>query len=225
MDNGGMSHGSAMDIPPKDRFNLPEVLELVRPLGCNQPDLFDYLRLGRLHAVCFPYRLESERIVPIEPDEWAEWFRDSYTFSVFDGWIGELDVAEHGTPVPLHIVPRAARTDCDRVLKDGGKAATSGPVYVLRNELVRFTKWLRNPSKTRPGPRRQGAGRPIKHDYSEIDACLETLFKETGLAGFERISHIIAHLRERLGEARLPHDSTLRYHIIQWCQQRSAANR
>ena len=214
-----------MDIPLGDRFNLPGVLKLVRPFGCNQPDLFDYLRLGRLQAVCFSYRLEPEREVPIEPDEWAEWFRDSCAFPVFDGWIGELDVAEHETPVPLHIVPRAARTDCDRVLKDGGKAATSAPVYVLRDELVRFTKWLRNPSKSRPGPRRQGAGRPRKHDYSEIDACLETLFKETGLAGFERISRITAHLREQLGEAGLPPDSTLRNHIIHWRQQRIAANR
>lgn len=214
-----------MDIPFKDRFNLPKVLELVRPFGCDQPDLFDYLRLGRLQAVCFSYRLEPERVVPIEPDEWAEWFRDSYAFSVFDGWIGELDVAEHETPVPLHFVPRAARTDCDRVLKDGGKAATSAPVYVLRDELVRFTKWLRNPSKSRPGLRRQGGGRPTKHNYSEIDAYLETLFQETGLAGFAKISRITAHLRERLGEAGLPPDSTLRNHIIQWRKQRIAANR
>ena len=95
-----MSPELASKIPPKDRFNLPEVLELVRPLGCIRPDLFDYLRLGSLHAVCFPYRLDPDREVAIEPDEWKEWFRDSYAFSVYHDWIGELDVAEHGTPPP-----------------------------------------------------------------------------------------------------------------------------
>ncbi len=45
-------------------------------------------------------------------------------------------------PVPFHIVPHAASADRYRVLKDGGKAAESAPVYVLRDELVRFTKWL-----------------------------------------------------------------------------------
>ncbi len=137
-----MSPELAMNIPLKDRFNLPEVLDLVRPLGCTQPDLFDYLRSGRLHPVCFPYRLDPDREVAIEPDEWKEWFRDSYAFSVYDSWIGEMNIAEHDTPVPFHIVPHAARADCDRVLKDGGKAAESTPVYVLRDELVRFTKWL-----------------------------------------------------------------------------------
>jgi hypothetical protein len=128
--------------PDIDQFNLPSVLRLVRPLGCSQPDLFDYLRLGHLHAVCFPYRLEPARQVAIEPDEWPEWYRDSYAFPVYDSHIGELDVAEHEIPVPLHIVPRAARADCERVLMDGGKAAQNAVVYVLRDELVRFTKWL-----------------------------------------------------------------------------------
>lgn len=225
MDNGDTPQVSAKNIPLKDRFNLPEVLELVRPLGCSQPDLFDYLTLGRLHAVCFPYRLDPDREVAIEPDEWKEWFRDSYVFSVYHDWIGELDVAEHGTPVPRHIVPRAARADCELVLKDGGKAAEAAPVYVLRDELIRFTKWLSNPTKSRPGSRRKGAGRPRKHDYTEIDACLEALFAEIGWAGFERMSYVTAHLRDQLGEAALLPDSTLRNHIAQWLQQRAAANR
>ena len=225
MDNGDTPRVSATDIPLKGRFNLPEVLEFVRPLGCSQPDLFDYLTLGRLHAVCFPYRLEPDREVAIEPDEWKEWFRDSYAFAVYDGWIGELNVAEHGTPIPLHIVPRAARADCERVLKDGGKAAEDAPVYVLRDELNRFTKWLGNPTKSRPGPRRKGAGRPREHDYTKVDACLEALFAEVGRAGFERMSYVVAHLRDQLGEAKLPADSTIRNHIAQWLQQRAAANR
>ena len=32
-----MLQGSAMDIPLKDRFNLPKVHKLVRPFGCGQP--------------------------------------------------------------------------------------------------------------------------------------------------------------------------------------------
>lgn len=225
MVNGDTPQVSAKSIPLKDRFDLPEVLELLRPLGCSRKNLFDYLRLGHLRPVCFPYRLEPDREVAIEPDEWPEWFRDSYAFAVYDGWIGELNVAEHGTPVPLHIIPRAARADCERVLKDGGKAAEDAPVYVLREELNRFTKWLGNPTKSRPGPRRKGAGRPRKHDYTKIDACLEALFAEVGWAGFERMSYVTAHLRDQLGEAELHPDSTLRNHIAQWLQQRAAASR
>ena len=220
-----MSQGSAIDFPPGDRFDLPEFLEYLRRLGFSRKNLFDYLKLGHLRPVCFPYRLEPDREVAIEPDEWKEWFRDSYAFAVYDGWIGEQDVAEHGTPVPLHIVPRAARADCERVLKDGGKAAESAPVYVLRDELVRLTTWLRNPTKSRPGPRRKGAGRPRKHDYTKIDACLEALFAEKGRVEFERRSRVTAHLRDQLGKAELPPDSTLRNHIAQWLQQRAAANR
>lgn len=168
-----------MNIPhmDMDRFNLPKVLELVRPLGCTQPDLFDHLRLGRLHAVCFPYRLEPEREVAIEPDEWPEWYRDSYIFPVFDGYIGELEKADHGTPVPLHIIPRAARADCERVLIDGGKAAESAVVYVLQDELIRFTKRLsgaqhgpqeamRSGARLRPG-RKKGTG-----SFASLDAPL-----------------------------------------------------
>ena len=224
-DNGDMSQGSALNISPKDRFDLPKVLGLLRRHGCSREDLFDYLRLGRLRAVCFPYRLEPKREIPIEPDEWQEWFRDSFAFAVYDGWIGELDVAEHETPIPLHIVPRAARADCDHVLKDGGKAAMNAPVYVLGDELIRFAEWLRAPTKSRPGRRREGAGRPRKHDYSRIDACLETLLKKVGRAGFEQMNFVTAHLRDQLGEAELPPDSTLRNHITQWLQQRAATNR
>ena len=136
-----------------------------------------------------------------------------------------MNIAEHDTPVPFHIVPHAARADCDRVLKDGGKAAETAPVYVLRDELIRFTKWFGNPTKSRPGSRRKGAGRPRKHDYTEIDACLEARFAEVGRAEFERMSYVTAHLRDQLGEAALLPDSTLRNHIAQWLQQRAAANR
>ncbi|MFQ5757477.1 MAG: hypothetical protein ACE5H7_15475 [Acidiferrobacterales bacterium] len=219
-----MSHRSIAVIPPKDRFSLPEVLEVLKPLGCKREDLSDYLRQGKLRAVCYPYRLELDREVPIEPDEWPEWWRDAWSFPVYDGWIGDMDVAEHDTEIPLHIVPRAARADCDRVLKDGGKAAASSPVYVLRDELKRFIKWLENPSKSRPGRRRKGAGRPRKHEYSDIDAYLETLFEQKGRAGFERPSVVIAYLKEQLGKAFLPPGSTLRNHISMWLENWTARN-
>lgn len=224
-DDGDTSWVSATNIPLKDRFDLPLVLKLVRPLGCSREDLFDYLRSDRLRAVCFPYRLEPDREISIEPDEWPEWRRDSYAFAVYDGWIGDMDVAEHETLIPLHIVPRAAREDSRRELDDGGKAAEAAVVYVLRDELVRFSDWLRNPGKSRPGRRREGAGRPREHDYSRIDACLESLFEEAGCTGFEQMSWVTAQLRNQLGKAQLPPDSTLRNHIAQWLQQRVSANR
>ena len=127
--------------------------------------------------------------------------------------------------MPLHIVARAKGADRDRVLQDGGKAATGAPVYILRDELVRFTAWLRNRTKSRPGPRRKGAGRPRKHDYTKIDACLEALFAEKCRVEFERMSCVTAHLRDQLGKAELPPNSTLRNHITRWLQQRVAANR
>ena len=219
-----MSHRSIAVIPPKDRFSLPEVLEILEPLGCKREDLFDYLRQGKLRAVCYPYRLELDREVPIEPDEWPEWWRDACSFPVFDGWIGDMNVAEHETRIPLHIVPRAARADCDRVLKDGGKAATSSPVYVLRDELKRFSNWLQNPSKSRPGRRRKGAGRPRKHEYSVIDARLEKRFKSMGRSGFERPRDVIADLEQQLGDLHNLPDSTLRNHISTWIEDRTARN-
>jgi len=207
-------------IPPKDRFNLPEVLEHLTHLGGTREALFEYLRMGQLSAVCYAYRLEPEREVPIEPDEWTEWFRDSWEFPVYAGWIGDTNVDGGRTMVPLHIVPRAARDDCDRKLKDGGPSATSATVYVLRDELVRFSKWLQNPRRSRPGNRRMGAGRPKKHDYSEIDACLESLFTKDGHGAFRRLSDAVAYLRQHLGEASLPHESTLRNHVKIWLKNR-----
>lgn len=88
----------------KDRYTLPEVLEQLQPYGCKQSDLFDYLRQDQLHAVCFPYRLEPNREIPIDPNEWTETWRDSYEFPIYDGHIGQTNIADHDTPVPLHIV-------------------------------------------------------------------------------------------------------------------------
>jgi hypothetical protein len=210
-------------IPPKNRFTLPEVLEHLKPLDLTREDLFEYLWTGRLSTVCYPYRLEPEREIPIEPNEWTEWFRDSWEFPVYAGWIGDKNVDGGNVKVPLHIVPRAARDDCNRKLKDGGPATTSAAVYVLRDELVRFSKWLQNARKSRRGPRRKGAGRPRKHDYSEIDACLESLLQKEGRGVFVRPRDIIANLEEQLGRASLPHDSTLRNHIKVWLRTSAAS--
>lgn len=219
-----MSKVSIVELPQKDRFDLPEVLKHLKSLGHKREDLFDFLRLGQLHAVCHPYRLEPDRQIRIEPDEWPQWWRDAWAFPVYDGYIGDIDTAEHGTRVPLHIFPRAARPDCDRVLMDGGKAVASAPVYVLRPELSRFLNWLKNPSKSRPGRRRKGAGRPTFHDYSDIDTCLESRFKAMGLTGFERQSDAIANLKDQLGDLRTIPDSTLRNHIDSWLKKRTNPN-
>lgn len=146
---------STAHIPPKERFSLPEVLEHLHPLGCARGDFFDYLRLGQIRAVCYPYRLEQDREVPIESDEWPEWFREPCEFPLYAGWIGDTNVDGDETRIPLHIVPRAGRADLERKLMDGGPAATSATVYVLRDELLRFIKWLKTPRKFRPG-RREG---------------------------------------------------------------------
>ena len=215
-----MSNSTA-HIHPKDRFSLPEVLEHLKPLGCAREDLFDHLRLGDIRAVCYPYRLELDREVPIEPDEWPEWYRDAWEFPVFHGWRGDTNVDGDETRIPLHIVPRAARSGLKRKLIDGGPATTSVVVYVLHDELLRFIKWLENPTKSRPGPRRKGAGRHPKHDYSDIDACLELLFKAKGRGGFEPRSEVIAHLKDQLGEKSLPPGSTVYNHIKTWLEKRA----
>lgn len=216
---------STAHIPPKDRFSLPEVLENLKPFGCTREDLYDYLRLGHIGTVCYPYRLEQDREVPIEPDEWPEWYRDAWEFPVYAGWIGDTNKDGGDTRVPLHIVPRAVRPDLKQKLIDGGPAATGATVYVLRDELLRFIKWLENPSKSRPGRRKKGAGRRLKHDYSKIDACLEALFQAKGRSGFERPSEVIAHLRDQLGGEFLPHPSTLRNHIHSWLENKISATR
>lgn len=221
-----MQQEPTADIPPKERFSLPEVLDLLKPLGCTQMDLFEYLRSGQLQAVCYPYRLELDQEVQIEPDEWPAWFREAWQFPVYADHIGEMDFAEHQTPIPLHIVPRAAKADTKRKLTDGEPAATTATVYILRAELQRFTRWLQKPSKSRPGPRRPGAGRPIEEKYREIytqiDQVLEELYFTGGQSGFERLRDVVAHIEDQLGKARLPPDSTLRNHIDSWLDKRSA---
>lgn len=216
---------STTPIPPKDRFSLPEALTYLEPHGCTREDLYDYLRLGHLRTICYPYRLDPERVVSIEPDEWPERYKDAWEFSVYWGWIGDTNVDGGDTNVPLHIVPRTAESDLKQKQFDGGPAATSAVVYVLRDELLRFIKWLENPSKSRPGRRKKGAGRHPKHDYSDIDVCLESLFQAKGLAGFENLGEAITHLVNKLGEnARLP-ASTLRNHIETWLEKRASATR
>ncbi len=217
---------SKLIIPPKERFDLPEVLNILEPLGCFRQDLHEYLRTGKLRAVCYPYRLELDREVQIEPDEWPAWFPEPWEFPIYADHIGEMDIAEHQTPIPLHIVPHAAKVDTKRKLADGKPAATTATVYVRRAELQRFARWLQKPSKSLPGPRRPGAGRPIEEKYreiyTEIDQVLEELYFTRGRSGFERPRDVVAHIEGQLGKARLPPDSTLRNHIDSWLDKRSA---
>ncbi len=217
---------SKLIIPPKERFDLSEVLNILEPLGCFRQDLHEYLRTGKLRAVCYPYRLELDREVQIEPDEWPAWFPEPWEFPIYADHIGEMDIAEHQTPIPLHIVPHAAKVETKRKLADGKPAATTATVYVRRAELQRFARWLQKPSKSLPGPRRPGAGRPIEEKYreiyTEIDQVLEEVYLATGRSGFERLRDVVAHIEDRLGEARLPPDSTLRNHIDSWLDKRSA---
>ena len=224
--NSTASSKSKPIIPHKERFDLPEVLNILEPLGCFRQDLHEYLRTGKLRAVCYPYRLEPDREVQIEPDEWPAWFREPWEFSVYADHIGEMDIAEHQTPIPLHIVPRAAKADTKRKLADGKPAATTATVYVRRAELQRFARWLQKPSKSRPGLRRPGAGRPVDEKYREIytkiDQVLEELYLTGGRWGFERPGDVVAHVRDRLGKVHLPPDSTLRNHIDSWLDKRSA---
>ena len=224
--NSTASSKSKPIIPPKERFDLPEVLNILEPLGCFRQDLHEYLRTGKLRAVCYPYRLELDREVLIEPDEWVDWFREPWEFSAYANHIGDLDLAEHQTPIPLHIVPRAAEADTKRKLADGKPAATTATVYVLRAELQRFARWLQKPSKSRPGPRRPGAGRPVdekyREIYTEIDQVLEEVYLARGRSGFERLRDVVVHIKNRLGKAHLPPDSTLRNHINSWLDKRSA---
>lgn len=217
--------GSATHLPPIDRFSLPEVLEHLRPHSCTRENLYHYLRDGQVRAVCFPYRTEPDREIAIEPDEWVEWYRDAWQFSIFWGYIGDTNVDDGDSSIPLHIVPRAARADCDKKLLDGGPAATSATVYVLRDELLRFMRWLGNPTRSRSGPRKKGAGRPTKHDYTEIDACLDSLFKAKGLTGFKKIAGVIAHLERELGKDAFLPESTLTNHIKKWLSERQSATR
>jgi len=207
-------------LSPEDRFSLPEVLEYLEAYRCRREGLYEYLRQGQLRAVCYPYRLEPDREVPIEPAEWPEWFREPWEFPVYAGYIGDINEDDDDARVPLHIVPRAARADCDKKLLDGGPAATSATVYVLGNELVRFITWLQIPGKSRPSPRRKGAGRPTKHDYTEIEACLESLFKAKGRVAFDKPAGVIAHLERELGKDALYAESTLRNHIKKWLSER-----
>lgn len=209
-----------IEIPLKDRFTLAEALELLKPADCAQTDLFEYLRTGRLQAVCFPYRLEPDHEIPIEPVQWGRMWKDAWEFPVYHGWIGDKDYEGYGKRMPLHVVPDAVDADLTRKLADGKPAAESAVVYIVREELIHFAKWLENPSKSRRGRHRPGAGRPTKHDYSEIDECLETLFRKKGQGGFRRPSEVTTYLNEQLGELGLPPDTTLRNHINSWFGKR-----
>ena len=217
-DNDFATKGPA--IPPKERFDLPEVLQILAPGGFSRIDLYEYLRSGRLRTVCFPYRLEPKRQISIQPDQWEAVWKDAWSFPVYEGWIGDEDIAGMGELIPLHIVADAVDADLKRKLADGKPAAQNAPVYILREELIRFVKWMKNPSKSRPVKRRSGGGRPQKHDYTVIDGVLEDIIRRDGSNAFRQTSIIIDYLRKTLGETNVPPESTLRNHIKSWLKKK-----
>ncbi len=220
-------------VPPLERFNLPQVLKIVEPMGCRQEHLIEYLQSGDLNAVCFPYRHEPERAVPIEPDQWRRMHAGSYGFSVYDGWMGDEDISELGRKDPVHVVPDAVDHLLEEVDDDGQKIVTAAVVYVLRDEFIRFVAWLDAKTTDVPAlvaeldsvdvvtaktarrskPRR---GAPVKHDYTDIDEMLLILLHRRGKRAFAHIGEVQAVLTLELGKENLPPDSTLDSHIREW---------
>ena len=175
---------------------------------------------GNLKSVCFSYRLEPKRQISIESDQWEAVWKDAWSFPIYDGWIGKEDVAGMGDMIPLHMIPDAVDDDLNHKLEDGKPAAQSAPAYVLKKDLMSFVDWLKNPPKSRSGKRRSGAGRPKKHDYTEIDAILYKKLQDTGLKSFESLSDVIRFIELNLGSVNTPPDSTLRNHINSWLKNR-----
>ena len=70
-------------VPPKERFDLPEVLKLLAPSGFSRIDLYEHLRTGNLKAICFSYRLEPKRQIAIDPDQWEAVWKDAWSFPVY----------------------------------------------------------------------------------------------------------------------------------------------
>ena len=218
-------------VPPLPRFNLPQVLDIVEPMGCQREHLIEHLQAGNLHAVCYPYRHELDRIVPIEPDQWQRLYPQSYGFSVYDGWLGDEDISELGRKDPLHVVPDAVDNLLDEVDEDGRTIVTAAVVYVMRDELIRFIAWLKvettdigtiienfddmvaAPNLTGSSSRR---GAPRKHDYTTIDEKLTELSRRQGKRAFKHIGRVITYLKSELGEDDLPYHSTLYSHIETW---------
>ena len=77
------------------------------------------------------------------------------------------------------------------------------------------------PHKGQSSPSTTGMGRPLKHDYDEIDELLIELFNNKGKKGFASTGEVVRYLRGEIGKQGLPTDSTLRSHIDSWLNKRS----
>ena len=219
-------------VPPLKKFNLPQLLGIVEPMGCQREHLIEHLQAGDLHAVCYhPYRHEPDRVVPIEPDQWLRLYPQSYGFSVYYGWLSDEDISELGRKFPLHIVPDAIDELCDEVDEEGRKIVTAAVVYVMRDELLRFVAWLNaettdtdtiidNFDDAFAAPNVTGSrshrGAPPKHDYTDIDEKLTEVSRRQGKRAFKRVGPVISYLKSELGEENLPYHSTLDSHIREW---------
>ncbi len=212
---------------------MPQVLEIVEPLGCRREHLIEYLQSGDLNAVCYPYRHKPEKATPIGPDQWRRMHPGSYGFSVYDGWVGDEDISELGRKDPVHVVPDAVDHLLEEVDDDDQKIVTAAVVFLMRDEFVRFVAWLDAKSADVPaliaeldsvdvvaaktaGRSKRRRGAPSKHDYTNIDEALRLLLVGRGKRAFARIGEVQNILALELGKENLPPDSTLDSHIRAW---------
>ena len=129
-------------IPPPSKFSLPEVLDYVSRWNCKRVHLIDYLKSGKLKAVCFPFCQEPDRLAAIKPDQWKRDYRDDWSFPVYAGWIGNMDVEGSGTEIPLTIVPDEVDELLNEKTPDGEPEVAAATVYVLAEEFERFCNCL-----------------------------------------------------------------------------------
>lgn len=207
-------------LPLRDRYSLPDALKYLRKkLNFERVDLVQALKKGSLRCHCYPYTTERQRKAEIHPEQWVQMWPNDWEFPVYCNYIGDTNLGETEPKIPLHIVPDEA----DEAVKFKGpgnqRLAESAEVYVMGEELVRFTEeYLFSASKPQKRQKKPGRkiGRPAGHDYSKIDQRLEAYQTHHGLEAFSRPSLVIDHLKERLGENALPSDSALRAHIARW---------
>lgn len=134
-------------IPPRARFDLPEILEIVAELEIGGKGLLSHLQEGNLAAVCFPYRKEINRKISITSEQWQKTYSAPYEFSVYDGWIGDVDIAQTGTSVPLHLLPNEVAELKGATHPDGKTVIIAAVVHIERDELIRFIKWYKTESQ------------------------------------------------------------------------------
>lgn len=192
------------NIPPLDWLDLPRVLEILQRWNIRREDLISYLQSGNLDAVCFPYPKARKRKISITQKQWREAYRDAYEFSVYDGWLGDVDISELGTLIPLHILP-------DKVAKlkgtkhpDGSLVVTTAAVYIERDELLRFVAWFEAESRriapeTENTPDRSDISfdQPSHQDHTKINANPSDAEKDGGVTDSHSPHVQIATSRKR----------------------------